>query len=315
MSINTNLQQQQQRLHRLKLAGSLLAIFMCMTGSSLYAQAKLQVLKCNFMPGVGKEIRFTVHYAPQYSTWADYIAEKTKDFINAAGTYLDFPFPGATSFSVLGKKEVWFKPVAGSQRSVRIGGVHYPERVEIEYQKAPVGKPALLLHELGHYWFGYRFQHGNQELNWLTEGVVSFLPYALQCAGLLALTEQELGFLLQHWGFYSDWSVKNDYPLAVDKRFTGPKSFQDLFYIKSFHIQYLLYLELGADRYCRFLQELLKTPAAYHNNSDLLKLLHKLKEEDWSMILQGWIFPGDYMIHRPADLRVLTFRSCLEISW
>jgi hypothetical protein len=279
----------------------LLVFFFCST--LLYSQPKEYTLNRSFLsPGkdsAGQKLEFQVTFHQGYQAWATYTAQKTEEYIKAFYTYLGMPLSIHTPFIVSGKTEVWFFPAVGSKKAVRIGGVHNPGRIEIEYGLAPSGNPALLFHELGHAWFGYV---NNQDTYWLVEGLVSFLPLILKEEGeLLTFTDQELMRFKEHWGLYNGWDTKIDYPLLTDRRYEGPESLRTLFYVKSFHIQYLIYLELGRELYKQFLQHLVKDVTVYRKTSEVINLLEKLKKRDWSKVLTGWVLPGDYSLYKPAD--------------
>jgi hypothetical protein len=118
-----------------------------------------------------------------------------------------------------------------------------------ETKGLPTGHP-LLFHEIGHWWFG-------QNPRFIAEGVSSFLPIAIMNEGLINFDKKEINDIYSWWGFYNP-KIVDDVPLGDNeyKEKTGYPGFS-LNYEKSFKIQYIIYNELGKDKYKIFLKSLL----------------------------------------------------------
>ena len=120
-------------------------------------------------------VEYSVSYDGGKKDWAEYVLSGIGRYLEASEKYLAEKFPGVDSFPVNGKEEVTY-------RGVRVGGKNLGDSVELEYGISKRGEPALLFHELGHFWYGYPDggDGSSEELSWLVEGVVSFLPVAMQ---------------------------------------------------------------------------------------------------------------------------------------
>jgi hypothetical protein len=232
-------------------------------------------------------VEYVLHFERGRREWADYILLSTTKYLPAAERYLSTSFSGRSSFPIYGRDEVHY-------RGFRVGGTNLGDRVELEYGISEIGKPGLLFHELGHFWYGYTngYWTPSKELNWLIEGIVSFLPVAMADSGFLQLTESEYRAILDHWGFIGHRAEK-DKPVNHDFRYDVKGEFSGFFYIKTFKVQHLIYRELGAERYRRFLKALLASGSSI-NNEEVIDLLSEVKPADWKGLLAGWVFPGSY---------------------
>ena len=232
-------------------------------------------------------VEYAVHHERGRRDWADYVSSSTGNFLVAAEKYLSMPYPAKRSFPVYGQEQVHYN-------GFRVGGTNLGDKVELEYGLTEVGKPGLLLHELGHFWFGFTsgYWSPSEEMNWLVEGIVSFLPIAMADSGFLRLSENEYNEILTHWGFVGHKAV-SDRPVNQDFRFTVKGEFSGFFYIKTFKVQYLIYRELGPEGYRRFLKGLLAVGSS-RDNDEIVDLLSEVKPVDWKTLLGGWVFAGDY---------------------
>ncbi len=155
----------------------------------------------------------------------------------------------------------------------------------------------LLYHEIDHWWFG-------QNPRFISEGVSSFIPLALNESGDLKLTSDEILEIKNWWGFFTPTILK-DRPLGDEDitNLSGDESFS-LFYQKTFKIQYLIYQELGADLYLKFLKSLkdydsnhdfFVQPSADSQDTDgIITKLNEVKDLNWGRKLSGWIKTKGY---------------------
>jgi len=153
--------------------------------------------------------------------------------------------------------------------------------------------PALLYHELGHFWYGYA--PGHTQIEWLVEGIVSFLPMAMHEAGMLPMTGEEHGDMISGWMFRTTIPEKEDRPLSV---FDTTYYYR---YAKSYKIQYLIYSELGREKYRGFLLSILTERPK--DNPAVVSLLNRYKPMEWQRFLSGWVFSGDYQAIGMADFK------------
>lgn len=165
----------------------------------------------------------------------------------------------------------------------------------------PIPAP-LLYHEIGHWWFG-------QEPRWISEGVSSFLPIAMEKTGFHSIGELECNKINSWWGFRNQLS-KEDFPLGDLSQQSVKGNGQDfsIYYEKTFKIQYLIYLELGGEKYRKFLISLMDPKnLSWHDyfiapskkvfeekTKGVLSLLRDQKEIDWDHFLSGWIVRKGY---------------------
>ncbi len=213
---------------------------------------------------------------PGGGRWAAYALEATGKFLPLAEQYLDTPFTGTRGFKII----VCDKCGSMDSGTVKIG-------------HSDKNSPALLFHELGHFWYGYA--PGYTKIEWLVEGIVSFLPMAMHEKGILAMTGEERGDLINGWMFRTVIPEKEDRPLSVfDKDYYYR-------YAKSYKIQYLIYSELGRDKYRSFLRSILTEHPS--DNTAVISLLNRYKPMAWQRFLAGWVFPGDYQAIGMEDFK------------
>ena len=252
-------------------------------------------------------VEYAVSYQEGRRDWAEYIRAVTGRFLEASEKYLARRFSRSESFSVNGREEV-------THRGFRVGGMNLGDSVELEYGIRRTGEPALLFHELGHFWYAYSSggDGSNEELSWLIEGIVSFLPVAMREAGFFEFSDSEYRAIQLHWAF-EDHKREKDLPVAHDFRFETGGDFSGFFYIKTFKIQYLLFKELGPEGYRRSLREI-PTVSATGTNRQILAVLNRLKPADWHSLLSGWVFPGDYRVVSYSDFRDVDCDGLLSVD-
>lgn len=222
-------------------------------------------------------IKLHVKFQKGNDAWARYTLTMAERFIVGAEKYLGVPLQppkgSITIFELLG-------PTA------YCGGY---DEIHTNGDAWAVGSPGLLFHEIGHLYFGPGFMSHYSE--WHSQGQVSFLPVAMADAGFLTLSKEEYASIFKHWVFAGP-RPSNDVPLEEYGRRPEDKE-HFLLYIKSFRVQYMLYRELGADSYRRFLARLLKENKT--GTEEFLRILQAEKSDtDWKSLLSGWVFPGTY---------------------
>jgi len=256
--------------------------FLFLIYASLYAGKN--TLPCSVKLTNGT-ISYTIQYDEGKKEWAGYIKKMTNIYLEAAEIYLSVPFPKDSGFVIDGREEVYLHLKGSSLDGVKIGGYNLWDEVALEYGISEIGNPALVFHELGHFWFP------DGELKWMLEGVVSYLPLAMADEGMLELDKSEYAKIRNHWGLeYTQYET--DLPLLYDFRGKNENT-RSFFYMKTFKLQYLLHRELGKDGYSKLLS---KYSSIIKNCSsdDLLLLLNTYKKSAWKDFLTGWVFPGKY---------------------
>lgn len=159
----------------------------------------------------------------------------------------------------------------------------------------------LLYHEIGHWWFG-------QNPRWMSEGVSSFLPIVLVDLGYLQLTDTEIRDIQSWWGFKNP-PPKTDLPLGDMDISNLPKDSDfPMYYEKTFKIQYLIYNELGKQKYREFLLSLLTDDSdssdenpywigkkqEFDGSDGILLALKQQKDRNWKSFLSGWVLQKGY---------------------
>jgi len=217
-------------------------------------------------------ITVPIEFVKNGETWAEYILQKTADYLTQTETYLNSPFRFKDGFTIKCCDD------CGSMNS---------SEVFINYSR----NPALLFHELGHFWFGY--SEGHVQEQWLVEGIVSFLPAAMSRGGMLDLSTEEYEGVWDAWLFNIYIEPEDDVYLSYEKTFSKDVTEQyDNRYFKSFKVQYLIFMELGGEGYRRFLQLLLTEKP--QSNDEVMDILSAVKQKNWRAFLTGWVFDGDY---------------------
>jgi len=232
--------------------------------------------------------------------WSKYYNNRIYFLLRAYEKYLSKSFHDASKiyYNHLPEKEKWTVKIFGKEKVYLkkrwVGGYNNtsgifgePRGIFVEYGLTKVNQPALIFHEIGHF-----FYYGSGETAWLSEGIVSFLPVILYKQKMLSLEKQEAGSIPPHWGFVNT-DHKMDLPVLKDFRKTNPGLFK-FWYKKTYKIQFILYKELGAKSYRKFLGELVKNRDKYKTYKSILKLLKKLKNKNWEKLLSGWVTKGKY---------------------
>jgi len=220
-------------------------------------------------------VQLEVKFQKGHEAWAAYTMKMAERFIPAAEKYLGTPLA----------------PPAGGIKIIELmGPTAYCggyQDIQTNADDWALGSPGLLFHEIGHLWFGYITHYGE----WHSQGLVSFLPIAMVDAGYLTLTPEEYASIFRHWGFTANRPA-NDVPLFdYGKRQTDKDNF--MLYIKSFRIQYLLYRELGQEKFRVLLSELLRERKT--GTDEFMRILGARKPDtDWNSLLSGWLLAGPY---------------------
>ncbi|EMJ99888.1 hypothetical protein [Leptospira sp. B5-022] len=251
----------------------------------------------------GGDIKLSVRNETELKEWDKYASDKTKKILDAYESYLGISFHQASS--------PIFKTLPSSEKDkirlilkdtvflngTRVGGYNNVSGelgkelgIFMELGLVPPGYPALLLHELGHYYF--------TEPSWLSEGIVSYLPYLLSKRGYLKLDADELQSVTEEWSL-AETIPKNDPPLSKDFHLSNP-SLGPWFYSKSVRTQFILHKELGYEGYKSFLKQVASSSEIL-NTEQIFKILNQVQRKDWNKILQGWVEPGAYGVYPPTS--------------
>lgn len=130
------------------------------------------------------ELVLEIQNHSQDKNWNEFAYHKTSDLFKALESYSGISFHEASDSVFEGQKasEKYKVFVIVQDRillnGTRVGGYNNIfgdlgsiRGIFMEPNLSPVGYPALLFHELGHFYFS--------DLPWLNEGLVSFLPFVL----------------------------------------------------------------------------------------------------------------------------------------
>ena len=182
-------------------------------------------------------IELSVTFAPGQSEYAEYVLSRAATYLEHVEEYLSSPCPRKESVAI---------------HIVEGGGSNKGDYIEIDF--GGVDNPALLFHELSHYWYGYYLSGYDQ--GWLIEGLMSFLPIAMAESGLLPISQTEYRMIFAAWSFErTDFPV--DYPVYNAFTEDNSEEMRSLAYPKIFKIQYLIHRELGRENYRRLPRRLL----------------------------------------------------------
>lgn len=158
--------------------------------------------------------------------------------------------------------------------------------IHLDYSYQPTSNPAVLFHEINHYWFYY---YNPRQLNeWFIEGVASFLPVAMGRAGYLPNSAKYTQLIDFWWGM--DTAMPDNFKDLPLHHFKS--SNRSVLYNKSYRLQYLIHCLLGPGKYRRFLQTIAKK-----KRSDLafvIKTLNRLKRHNWKRFFKGWVLGSTY---------------------
>ncbi|PJZ71030.1 hypothetical protein CH373_00405 [Leptospira perolatii] len=241
------------------------------------------------------EVKVFIRNETDNSEWNQYALEKSKDLIRAYESFTGVPFHQATgpvykslpvgernSIRLILKDTVFLNGTRVGGYNNASGGLPGEVGIFMEFGLVPPGYPALLLHELGHYYFS--------EPNWLAEGIVSFLPFLLSKKGFLKLDSEELGSVVEEWGL-EEKAPSSDLPLPQSFGSSDPKL--GLWpYAKAVRFQAVLCKELGSYGYRMLLKEL--SLKDVQDTNSLIRILHSIKPIDWTQVLKGWVIAGSY---------------------
>lgn len=224
--------------------------------------------------------------------WNSYTYNTTDKFLKALEKYVKAEFPGPELFKIKGRDEIYYEDPKSENYGKRVGGANFWDYIGIEYEISQIGNPALLLHEIGHYYFGYPLDISDYEMSWLIEGLVSYLPIAMYDSGEFHLTEDEYNSIFNHWGYYNS-DIDKERPLINDFRWESSDLFSR-YYMKSFKITHIIYKELGTEDFRSFVISLYKQKDHILKMPDLIKLLSEYKKTDWDSIFSGWVYKGSF---------------------
>lgn len=130
------------------------------------------------------ELILEIRNNSQDSTWNEFARRKTSDFFRALESYSGISFHEASASIFEDQKaSEKYKVLLIVQDQIFLNGTRVTgynnisgdlgttRGIFMEPDLSPIGYPALLFHELGHFYFS--------DLAWLSEGLVSFLPFVL----------------------------------------------------------------------------------------------------------------------------------------
>lgn len=220
--------------------------------------------------------------------WFTYTQYKTEEFLIAMERYFNAEFPGPKTFTVKGRDEIYDENPESDNYGKRVGGANFWDYIGIEYHVSEVGNPALLLHEIAHYYFGYFPGLDMDEVSWLTEGLVSYLPIVMSDAGYLELSEEEYYSIFLHWGFYNG-EIAPDNRLLEDFRWESTEMF-GRYYMKSFKLVHIIYRELGRELFQKFVSDLYKTESPVITMKELITFMQRYKKRDWNTLFSTWVY-------------------------
>ena len=248
-------------------------------GSTCFASERKEKVKKVTFNYITTEIK--IRYDKGHEEWADFIMANTCAYIPAVENYLGWTFPHEV-FIINGGEKIC------SPSGEWVGGYNRGEEIDIQYNLSQPGNPGLLYHEINHSWF---LSWGEVGIEWFIEGICSFLPVSIGDSGFLSDKYVRRDNIFTQWGFHSDLSSVEDEPLCMDFRYEKDKF--GFFYHKTFRVQYIIYKELGTEKYHDFVVDAYNTSYLKDVNT-IIDILSKYKETDWKSILSGWVIPGKY---------------------
>ncbi|WP_061223660.1 hypothetical protein [Leptospira weilii] len=246
------------------------------------------------------ELILEIRNNSQNSNWNEFARRKTSDFFRALESYSGISFHEASAsifedqrasekYKVLliiqdqiflnGTRVTGYNNISGELGTTR--------GIFMEPDLSPIGYPALLFHELGHFYFS--------DLAWLSEGLVSFLPFVLYKEKKIDLTKEELISIAQEWDTEEGLQGGKDFPLDPDFRQKYPSA-NSVFYNKALKVQYILYKELGPVGYRDFVKKLVFENSPKTTKEVILKL-KSIRNKNWYSLLKGWVIPGPYEVY------------------
>lgn len=217
-------------------------------------------------------LNLTIRYDAGQDEWAQNTAEEAALYIPLVEQYLGVAIPAKGFVDINGCESCGAKLEGG--------------QIYLPYSSSAIGNPSVLFHEIGHYWFGYQGRPKCQD--WLAEGIASFLPVALRHNGLLSDTLPYHEEIERWWGLW--WLPSSD--VADVPLCPFSESLRNRLYAKSFKLQHIMYLTLGAQRYQSFLKALVRRRPL--NNKAVIKMLERIKHRNWRRFLSGWVLGPNY---------------------
>jgi hypothetical protein len=214
----------------------------------------------------------SIEYDSDKRDWADYIVQQTQFYLPLAERYLKMRFRYADQIRISHCTDCW--------------STNQKNWIRLNYHEGKTGNPAVLLHELNHFWF--RYDRPMKCQNWLVEGIVSFLPLAMHDHGDLPDTDEYNRLIKRAWEFNSVPPADvHDQPLCP-----FDESKRTALYPMSFRLQYLLYRIIGPARYLKFLRQYKHLKP--RTNREVIAFLNHFSKRNWRSFLRGWVFPGAY---------------------
>ncbi|EMM74500.1 hypothetical protein M9Y82_05745 [Leptospira weilii] len=246
------------------------------------------------------ELILEIRNNSQDSTWNEFARRKTSDFFRALESYSGISFHEASASIFEDQKaSEKYKVLLIVQDQIFLNGTRVTgynnisgdlgttRGIFMEPDLSPIGYPALLFHELGHFYFS--------DLAWLSEGLVSFLPFVLYKEKKIDLTKEELISIAEEWNTEEGLQGEKDFPLDPDFRQKYPSA-NSVFYNKALKVQYILYKELGPVGYRDFVKKLVFENSPKTTKEVILKL-KSIRNKNWSSLLKGWVIPGTYEVY------------------
>ncbi|EKR64211.1 MULTISPECIES: hypothetical protein [Leptospira] len=246
------------------------------------------------------ELILEIRNNSQDSTWNEFARRKTSDFFRALESYSGISFHEASASIFEDQKaSEKYKVLLIVQDQIFLNGTRVTgynnisgdlgttRGIFMEPDLSPIGYPALLFHELGHFYFS--------DLAWLSEGLVSFLPFVLYKEKKIDLTKEELISIAEEWNTEEGLQGEKDFPLDPDFRQKYPSA-NSVFYNKALKVQYILYKELGPVGYRDFVKKLVFENSPKTTKEVILKL-KSIRNKNWSSLLKGWVIPGSYEVY------------------
>ncbi|TGL66099.1 hypothetical protein [Leptospira kmetyi] len=246
------------------------------------------------------ELVLEIRNSSQDKEWNEFAYRKTADLFRALESYSGISFHEASASVFEGQRaSEKYKVLLVVQDQIllngtRVGGYNNlsgdlgPARgIFMEPDLSPAGYPALLFHELGHFYFS--------DIPWLSEGLVSFLPLVLYKEKKIQLTKEELVSIAEEWSTEEGLQGGKDFPLDPDFREKFPSA-TPTFYNKALKIQYILYKELGPNGYRDFVKKLVFENSP-KTTSQVILTLKSIRDKNWSSLLRGWVTPGPYEVY------------------
>ncbi|NMC62418.1 MAG: M1 family metallopeptidase, partial [SAR324 cluster bacterium] len=208
--------------------------------------------------------------------WAQNILTEAPRYIRMVERYLGIPFAFGNHLTIEGCDNCTSRAEIAQRK------------IYLDQSWDPLNNPALLFHEINHFWFYYYVNPSNEE--WLIEGISSFLPVVMRNLHFLPDEHKYNKAIDQWWGLES--LLPNNtkdlplYPFRESKR--------QIVYLKSYRVQFIIHCILGEKRYRSFLKKIVSIKR--RQPIVVLQLLNSYKKANWRRILSGWVFRGSYRL-------------------